>query len=226
MPLKGYTLVESRAKLHNHDPRRVFRVEWLSSRGPSTLLIRSERNDLEFQYVVGSRIGETSQGALATRRFFPLFTALIPAMLLLILPPLLWASSIPGNPANVGGDIPNTLFLDPGSFLTHLMSQKIGIGLTGTDTFLPYFSLAVVAFMLNSVGLDSQLVVAGLVLALTYLGVYFLIMSILPRRALWTSRVSAAVGGSVAVLRHSLSPTLETGKHAFIFFRSYHGSCT
>lgn len=71
MPLKGYTLVESRAKLHNHDPRRVFRVEWLSSRGPSTLLIRSERNDLEFQYVVGSRIGETSQGALATRRFFP-----------------------------------------------------------------------------------------------------------------------------------------------------------
>jgi len=131
---------------------------------------------------------------------FPLFTALIPAMLLLILPPLLWASSIPGNPANVGGDIPNTLFLDPGSFLTHLMSQKIGIGLTGTDTFLPYFSLAVVAFMLNSVGLDSQLVVAGLVLALTYLGVYFLIMSILPRRALWTSRVSAAVGGSVAVL--------------------------
>jgi hypothetical protein len=130
----------------------------------------------------------------------PLIAVVLPALLLLIIPSLFWGGSITGNPTNVGGDVPTTLFMDPGSFLTHLMSQKIGIGLTGTDTFLPYFSLAAIALFLNSVGLDSQLVVAGLVLALTYLGVYFLMTSILPRRALWLSRVSAAVGGSVAVL--------------------------
>lgn len=129
-----------------------------------------------------------------------LVAVVIPAILLLIVPSLFWRGSVIGNPTNVGGDVPSTLFLQPLAFLKHLVSQKIGINLTGTDTFLPYFSIALIAVILNSLGLDSQLVVAGLVLALTYLGVFVLMTSLLPKREVLIARLAASVGSSVAVL--------------------------
>jgi hypothetical protein len=136
----------------------------------------------------------------------PLLTMILPVLLLLVLPSLTWG---PGT-ANVGGDVPNTLFLDPGSFIAHVIGQHTGNGLAGTDNFLPYLSLAVIAFILKSVGLAPQLVISGLVLALTYLGVYLLVLTILPRRLLWKSQISAAIGASVAALAPLIAQTFWT----------------
>jgi hypothetical protein len=124
----------------------------------------------------------------------------LPVLLLLIIPSFTWSGSAGGATASVGGDIPNTLFLNPGAFLSHLIGQHTGVGLTGSDTFLPYLSLALIAFVLKAVGLAPQLVTSGLVLAFTYLGVYVLAITVLPRRAPWMSHMSAAVGGSIAAV--------------------------
>lgn len=140
----------------------------------------------------------------------PLVTVILPVLLLLVLPSLTWSGSAGRATASVGGDIPNVLFLNPGSFLSHLIGQHTGNGLTGTDTFLPYLSLAAIAFIFTSIGLAPQLVISGLVLALTYLGVYVLAQSILPRRAPWMSQMSAAVGAITAAVAPLISQTFWT----------------
>jgi hypothetical protein len=140
----------------------------------------------------------------------PILVVVLPVLFLLVVPSLTWGGAAGGLTANVGGDVPNTLFLNPGSFLVHMMSQHTGNGLAGADTFLPYLSLAVIALIVKALGLAPQLVISGLVLALTYLGVYVLALSALPRRDRWMSQVSAAVGASIAVLAPLIAQTLWT----------------
>jgi hypothetical protein len=91
-----------------------------------------------------------------------------------------------------------------------MMSQHTGNGFAGTDTFVPYWSLAVVALVLKSVGLTPQLAISGLVLALAYVGVYCLAISILPRTSSFSSRTAAAIGGSVAALAPLVAETFWT----------------
>jgi hypothetical protein len=140
----------------------------------------------------------------------PVVTVVLPVLLLLVLPSLTWSGAFSGATVNVGGDVPNVFFLNPGVFLTHLIGQNTGNGLSGTDTFLPYLSLAVLALAIKSVGLAPQLVISGLVLASTYLGAYVLAFTILPRREQWMSHLSAAVGGSIAAVAPIIAQTFWT----------------
>jgi hypothetical protein len=140
----------------------------------------------------------------------PVLIVVLPALLLLVIPSLTWGGSAGSSTASVGGDVPNTLFLDPGSFLSHMIGQHTGNGLAGGDTFVPYLSLAVIALVIKTIGLAPQLIISGLVLAFTYLGVYVLIVSVLPRRERWMSQVSAAVGASAAALAPLVAQTLWT----------------
>jgi hypothetical protein len=136
-------------------------------------------------------------------------TTFLPALALLVVPGLLWTSAL-GTGTNVGGDVPNLLFLQPLQFLDHLGLRLSGNGLAGYNQFVTYDSLAVLALVLKTLHLNPEVFVSGLTLALTYVGVQRLVLvaaSDSTTKAAWRA---ACFAGAVAALAPMISEAFWT----------------
>jgi hypothetical protein len=104
---------------------------------------------------------------------FPRSLFLTPAIFLLIAPSIFWNKGNSSTSISVGGDYPHTLFLYPNEFLANL-GMHLSQNFHGPEILTPYWSTAWLSLMMKSIGLNPQLVIAGLALSLSFLGCYLL----------------------------------------------------
>ena len=136
----------------------------------------------------------------------------VPALLLLLLPSLIWGGRYGHNALNIGGDYPGLLFLDPISFLKQSVQISIH-ALNSEYVYSQYWSLGLVSALIKFFGLGPQLFIDGLVLSLTYLGVSTLIRLTVRTDRTFHIQLASCIGGVVSVF----SPLIE--QNLFSYFQ-------
>ena len=101
----------------------------------------------------------------------------VPALIFFLSPTLFWNRNYSSSAVSVGGDYPNLLFLNPNLFISHLGFHSFSTFQSPTCS-TPYWSLATLASLIKSLGLNNQLIIAGLVISGTFLGVFFLTLEL------------------------------------------------
>lgn len=142
--------------------------------------------------------------------------AYIPGLGAFLIPLVFWGSSL-GRQVNIGGDVPNFLFLHPLAFLLHGALSSYAPGLSGYDTGAPDLSLAVEALVARSIHLNPQLTLAGVTLALTYLGAVMLAQELMSNVKEAVRLSSSVVAGAIAALAPMIAENFWTN----FLFRVY-----
>ena len=118
----------------------------------------------------------------------------LPTVALGLVPILLWTGAT-GTLMNLGGDDSHLMYAYPDRWLSHaslpVLDQNLG-GYNPRTYFVPFTVLLLAA---KSIGLNAQGVFFGLALALTYLGVAWLVLELTKRKD-FKARACAGFAGA------------------------------
>ena len=140
----------------------------------------------------------------------------LPTVALGLVPILLWTGAT-GTLMNLGGDDSHLMYAYPDRWLSHaslpVLDQNLG-GYNPRTYFVPFTVLLLAA---KSIGLNAQGVFFGLALALTYLGVAWLVLELTKRKD-FKARACAGFAGAVAVCAPLVAETQWTSLLTAIYW--------
>ena len=140
----------------------------------------------------------------------------LPTVALGLVPILLWTGAT-GALMNLGGDDSHLMYAYPDRWLSHaslpVLDQNLG-GYNPRTYFVPFTVLLLAA---KSIGLNAQGLFFGLALALTYLGVAWLVLELTNRKD-FKARACAGFAGAVAVCAPLVAETQWTSLLTAIYW--------
>ena len=96
-------------------------------------------------------------------------TIYLPCFILFASPYVAWTGNYGRQAISASGDYPFIFLINPISFIQHVAFHVFQSN-AGAESLLPYLSMAVLATPFKIIGLNPQLVIVGLLLSATYLG--------------------------------------------------------
>lgn len=123
----------------------------------------------------------------------------IPTVIVFALPFALWTDPF-GHTINAGGDVPNIILRYPISFLSHLGAVTSFTSPLGYTQSVSYDSFAILAAICNTIHLNPECVVGGLVLAGSLTGVRNVVYELSDVRMQYRLMLSGTLAGVVFTL--------------------------
>jgi hypothetical protein len=121
------------------------------------------------------------KGGLWLKKTVSLVPWVLPATILFLLPSVVWTGGS-ATVMNLGGDDSHLMYAYPQQWLDHAAIPPLDQALVGYNPRTYFVPFTTVALLIHAVGLNAEAVIFGIALALTYLGVFRLMLELLVGR--------------------------------------------
>lgn len=129
----------------------------------------------------------------------------LPATAIFLLPLLMW-TGVTGNLMNLGGDDSHFMYAYPLRWLEHASLPALDQGFVGYNPRTYFIPFTLVASFIQAIGLNTEGVIFGATLALTYLGITRLTLELLGGESP-ADKAAAAVAGTIAICAPLIAET-------------------